>query len=387
MALPARSHAAEALVGGSLEPTPQGPILVARRRYALLHREGSVPLAAALEPPPEVLSLLARSREGSPPPHRLLYLDTETTGLAGGTGTYVFLVGVGFFDGEGFVVHQYFMRDLDEEPALLAALDALLPRFAGVVTYNGRAFDLSLLETRFVLARRPWPESLWHLDLLPAARRVWGSSLTDCRLTTVEAHALGLSRTDDVPGALIPSLYFDYLRRRHPAVLPKLFAHNRQDVLSLVALAGWMGRALSDPEGVSLRAEEYAGLGRLWEPWDGERSQRCYRAALDRRLPEPSRGRLLLRLAELAKRDRRWEEACTLWETAIAGAGFHIRPWEELAKYHEHRSRDVPRASCLVTEALRRARAAAADPLVIERLTYRLARLTRRLGDGRASPA
>lgn len=367
----------------TLEPTPHGPILVARRRYPLHHRQGVIPLEHALEISPEILRLLGR-REECPAAHRLLYLDTETTGLAGGTGTYLFLVGVGFFENGQFVVQQYFMQDLDEEPALLSALQPLLRRFEGVVTYNGRAFDLVLLETRFVLARQPWPGVPWQMDLLPLARKLWASRLADCRLVTVEGHVLGLRREDDVPGSLIPSLYFDYLHRRTPGVLPRLFAHNREDILSLVALAGWVGRALSEPEGVPLSAEEYAGAGRLWEPWNRERSRQCYQAALAQGLPDPEQERLLLRLAALAKRERQWEEACALWEAAIEGAGrFHFRPWEELAKYHEHRSRDLAGAYGLVAEALRRARAAQAPPEILDRLGYRFARLYRRL---RAEP-
>ncbi len=161
----------EAAVGGHLEEMPEGAIVVARRRFSLQHRYGSVPLAAALEASPQILGLLSRTSAESPPARQLLYLDIETTGLAGGTGTYPFLVGVGFFEGGSFVVQQHFLRDLHEEPALLSKLHALLPRFQGLVTYNGRTFDLSLLETRFILARRPWPGTLWHLDLLPAARK------------------------------------------------------------------------------------------------------------------------------------------------------------------------------------------------------------------------
>lgn len=375
-----RSLALEAVVGGSLEETSHGPVFVACRRYPLHQRQGSIPLGAALGASPEILSLLSRRSAASPRPDRLLYLDTETTGLAGGTGTYPFLVGVGCFEDEGFVVRQYFMRDLDEEPALLSALHALLPRFDGCVTYNGRAFDLSLLETRFVLARRPWPDPPWHLDLLPAARRLWASKLSDCRLVTVEAHALGLRRENDLPGSLIPAVYFEYLRRRSAALLPKLFAHNRQDLLSLAALAGWMGRALSEPGRVSLSADEYVGLGRLWEPWSPERGRQCYQTALDRGLQGPERERLLLRLADLAKRESRWEEACTLWEEAIReSADFHLSPWEELAKYHEHRSRDLPEAFRVVAEALSLARARQVHPNVLEVLTHRLARLSRRL--------
>ncbi len=378
----------QAVVDSSLEETPQGPILVVRCRYPLHHRQGVVPLESALEVSPEILRLLSRSAEPSPAPHRLLYLDTETTGLAGGTGTYPFLVGAGFFEDGSFVLQQYFMRDLDEEPALLAALHALLPRFDGLVTYNGRAFDLSLLETRFVLARQPWPGVRWHLDLLPAARRLWSRRLSDCRLVTVEGHALGLRREDDVPGSLIPALYFEYLRHRTPAALPKLFTHNRQDLLSLVALAGWVGLALGEPERVPLSAEEYVGLGRLWERWSVERSRQCYRAALACGLPALDRERLLLRLADLAKRERQWGDACALWGKAIAGAsGFHSRPWEELAKYHEHRSRDLPEAWRIVTEALSHARTAQACQETLNSLTHRLARLSRRLQLQRVSTA
>ncbi|MEK6665539.1 MAG: ribonuclease H-like domain-containing protein, partial [candidate division NC10 bacterium] len=222
------------LVGGREEVTPHGRLLVARREYQLHVRHGELPLGSALEAPPDVLRLLSRQSPSESAPKRLLYLDTETTGLAGGTGTYAFLVGAGFFDGDRFVLAQYFMRDLDEEPALISAMAALLADFDGVVTYNGRGFDLPLLETRFVLSRRPWPQHLSHLDLLPPARRLWSSRLPDCRLGTIEARVLGLERVDDVPGALIPSLYFHYLRSRRAEALQPVFEHNRLDVLSLV---------------------------------------------------------------------------------------------------------------------------------------------------------
>lgn len=370
----------ERLVGGAVVETARGPILAVRRVYHIEHRYGALSLRTALQASAEVLSLVSRGGEGAPAADRLLYLDTETTGLAGGTGTYIFLVGAGFFAGETFVVEQYFMRDLDEEPALLAALEALLPRFQGLVTYNGRAFDLSLLETRFILSRRAWPTDLWQLDLLHPARRLWGIRLPDCRLVTLEAEVLGWKRRDDVPGSLIPALYFEYLRRRQLGALPRVFDHNRQDVLSLVALTGWVARALSEPEGLHLSGAEYGGLGRLWEPRSCERARHCYRAALHRELPTRERERLLLRLAALAKRRARWEEACALWETAIAGTGeFNIRPWEELAKYYEHARRDIPVARRVVTDALSRAQADGARPVALHALTRRLARLTRRL--------
>jgi len=198
-----RTGSLEDLLGGSLEETDKGQVLCVRRRFVAGHCHGRQPLDAARAMAHHPLALLARSGEPPKGP-RLLYLDTETTGLAGGTGTYAFLVGVGFFDGDEFEVRQYFMRDLDEEPALLAALDPLLREVDGLVTYNGAGFDLPLLETRFVLARRRWPGALPHLDLLPAARRLWSARLSDCRLATVEQHALGFERAGDLPSSFAP---------------------------------------------------------------------------------------------------------------------------------------------------------------------------------------
>ncbi|MFQ5810601.1 MAG: ribonuclease H-like domain-containing protein, partial [Armatimonadota bacterium] len=222
--------------------------------------------------------------------------------------------------------------------------------------------------------------------LLRPARRLWASRLPDCRLITVEGAVLGWARRDDVPGSLIPALYFEYLRRRHPGALPRVFDHNRQDILSLVVLTGWVARAFNEPERLSLSAEEYVGLGRLWEPWNRERAYQCYRAALELGLSSPERETLLLRLAALAKRGAQWEDACALWETAIAGMRrFDIRPWEELAKYYEHRGRDFSTAQQIVTEALGRAEGDGVPPAVLDSLSHRLVRLTRRLSQAASS--
>jgi uncharacterized protein YprB with RNaseH-like and TPR domain len=375
-----RVRSLEELLGGEVAETERGRVLLVRRRFHLEHRHGRQPLGPAREMAPASLGLLGRDGGAPPHPRRLLFLDTETTGLAGGTGTYAFLVGVGFFDGEDFEVRQYFMRDLDEEPALLAALEGLFRGFEGFVTYNGRGFDLPLLETRFVLGRRRFPGGAFHVDLLGPARALWRTRLEDCRLATLERHVLGFTREDDLPGALIPSAYFEYLRRKHPGELPRIFDHNRHDILSLAALAGWVAGALERAPLAGLAPDELVGLGRLWEAADPERALSCYRAALGLGLPSPGRERLLLRLAAWEKRLRRWEEARRLWEAA-AGAehGFDPRPWEEIAKVHEHRQRDLATARAVVQEALDRARRFRAPARVLEAFQYRLARLTRRL--------
>jgi uncharacterized protein len=367
----------ERVVDGELVDTGPGSLVVVRREYPLTHRHGGEPLGDALDAPLPLLAQVARVDGEIGDAEGLLFLDTETTGLAGGTGTYAFLVGVAFVEGSRVVTTQFFMRDFDDEPALLAALEPLLARATGVVTFNGAGFDLPLLETRFVLARRRWPAALPHLDLLRPARRVWTGWLSDCRLSTLESTVLGHAREDDVPGAFIPLIYFDYLRSRRAAPLRRVFEHNRADVLTLVALLGWFGRALA--AGAGLRSEELAGLGRLWEPVDLEKSLACYRAALADGLPEPVARWTRLRLAWWEKRAARWEAACTLWEAARAREVFDPRPWEELAKYHEHRARDLAAARAIVEDALGLARAAGATSRVLEAFTYRLDRLNRRL--------
>jgi hypothetical protein len=368
----------ERVVQGDVIHTEAGPLVAVRREYPLSHRHGRVPLGHAGAIPAEVLPLIA-SPPGAAPPGggRLLFLDVETTGLAGGTGTYAFLVGVGWLECDRFVVAQYFMRDFDEEPALLAALDGLLRGADGLVTFNGCGFDLPLLETRFILQRRPWAAPGPHLDLLYPARRVWWAHLDDCRLNTLERQVLGLTREDDVPGALIPSLYFEFLRTRRAAPLARVFHHNRADVLSLAALLGWFGQALSGGA-VELGPGELAGLGRLWERVDPERSAACYRAALAAGLGGWHAHRVRLRLARWEKRRARWEAACALWEASTRG-GFDPRPWEELAKYYEHRRRELARAYALVVEAVEAAVSAGAPPRVLDALARRRRRLERRL--------
>src|SRR5262249_33394393 len=185
---------------------------------------------------------------------------------------------------------------------------------------------------------------------------------------------------DDLPGALIPSAYFDYLRVKRTDELPRVFDHNRHDVLSLAALAGWVAVALARAPEADRHPEELLGLGRIWEAADPERGLACYRMSLDRGLPSPWRERLLLRLGAIEKRRTRWEAARVYWQAVIdAERPFDPRPWEEIAKVHEHRRRDPGAAHRVVEEALARARRASAPESVVAAFEHRLGRLNRRL--------
>ena len=316
----------EEVLGGELVDTGEGKLLVVRREFPLSHQHGRQTLGAVLDTPLDVLSAVARAERPIEDARRLLFLDAETTGLAGGTGTYAFLVGAAWLEDDRLVLAQHFMRDFDEEPALLGALRPLLERASGLVTFNGATFDLPLLETRFLMTRRRWP-TLPHLDLLRPARRV--------------------------------------------------LAHNRDDILTLVGLLGWFGKALTTREALS--AGELGGLGRLWEPVDVERALECYRGALAAGLSGAPAQTVRLQLARWEKRFARWDAACLLWEEAARDAGFDPRPWEELAKFHEHRRRDFAAARAVVQDALGLAEDAGVPPRVREAFAYRRARLDRRL--------
>jgi uncharacterized protein YprB with RNaseH-like and TPR domain len=278
-----------------------------------------------------------------------VFLDTETTGLAGGAGTAAFLIGLGWFAGERFHVRQYFMRDYHEEAALLHALAAELGRFDRLVTFNGKMFDLPLLDARFRLNRARFPLSgAPHLDLLHPARRLWKARLESCRQQSLEAGLLGLERSGDIPGAEIPQVYFDWVRRRDARMLARVFEHNRQDIVSLAALAVLACQWVE--EGRAEDARDVYSLARVLErARQFERSEAEYRRALA--LDAGAlRGAVLLRLAWRAKRAGEHERAAALWKEAAAAG--EVEAWRELAMHHEHRSRDFEQALAAVAGGL-----------------------------------
>jgi uncharacterized protein YprB with RNaseH-like and TPR domain len=286
------------------------------------------------------------------------FLDTETTGLAGGSGTAAFLIGLGYVDGERFRVRQYFMRDYHEEAALLHALAEDLGRFRYLVTFNGKMFDVPLLDARYRLNRERFPlAGVPHFDLLHPARRLWKARLESCRLQSLEAALLRFTRVGDIAGEQIPQIYFDFVRRRDARALARVFEHNRLDIVSLAALAvlacGWVeeGRA-EDPRDVY-------SLGRVLERARlYERSETEYRRALALD-PGPLRGAALMRLAMRAKRTADHATAVALFEEAAESG--ELIALRELAVHHEHRSRDLMAAQDAIERALRWLGGAAPD--------------------------
>lgn len=284
-----------------------------------------------------------------------LFLDTETTGLSGGTGTYVFLIGAARFrDGE-FVLRQFFLQDLHQERALLQALDEFAQGCTGLVSFNGKCFDVPLLANRHIMQRsRLRLPAHCHLDLLWPARRIWSRRLPSCALSALEREVLAVERQGDIPGALIPELYFRYLRTKEALPLAPVFEHNRRDVLALAALAVALCAAAAEPVEYLKHPVDLLALGRLLlRRRDYLLAEQCHVQALTGGLPRAERGWAWIGLAEIYSRTERREEAVPLLQSAArlggpAGLDAAIR----LAKYLEHRARDYAAAEAMTALAL-----------------------------------
>jgi uncharacterized protein YprB with RNaseH-like and TPR domain len=340
----------EELVEGMRVENERGEFFLVETAVHLEVRHGDVPLSRFHAIEPSTISVLTAEPDLEDFDLRqAVFLDTETTGLAGGAGTAAFLIGVGWVDGERFRVRQYFMRDYHEEAALLHGLAEELRRFDRLVTFNGKMFDVPLLDARFRLNRCRFPlAEAKHLDLLHPARRLWKARLESCRLQSLEAGLMGLRRAGDIPGEEIPQVYFDWVRRRDARMLARVFEHNRQDIVSLAALAvlacQWVeeGRA-EDPRDVYSLARVLE-RARLYD-----RSEAEYRRALDLG-PGALRGPALLRLAWRAKRAGDEPRAAALW--FAAGEAGEVEGWRELAMHHEHRTKDLDEALAAVARGM-----------------------------------
>jgi len=340
-ALPGREHA-----------TPHGAFQLIEERYPLSQRHGHLSFEALLTHEAATLAKLARAPQlASADVRRLAFLDTETTGLAGGAGTLAFLIGVGVFEAEHFVLRQYFLRRPDEEAAVLTQLTRDLKAHAGWVTFNGRAFDLPLLGTRFTLNRqrndfRQRP----HLDLLFPARTLYRGRLASCALSSLEQHVLGVPRShDDVPGELIPEMYVRYLQTGETGDMRRVIYHNAIDILSMVTLAAHLLEVFSTEAGEAgrrvLSAADHLRLA-MWHDHEGRaaEAEAAYRRALAGKLALEDRAAALLRFAALLKRHNRRAEAVPLWEQLASFSAEDSLACVELAKYYEWKAADLPQA-------------------------------------------
>jgi uncharacterized protein YprB with RNaseH-like and TPR domain len=324
-------------------------------------------------------------------PRQWLFLDTETTGMAGGSGTYAFLVGIAWWDAGGLEVEQLFMREHSEEHSLLLALAERMAERRVLVTFNGKSFDWPLLETRYRMTRTikpPAPRA--HLDFLHPARNLWRLRLGSARLPELERHVLGWNRGADVMSELIPSMYFDFLRGGAPEPLVPIFHHNQMDLRGLAALATRVLALLANPEEHGHDPLELFGVSRICERRGDLRARRLYERSINSELPEDAQRKARRSLALLAKRAGDLSQAEEVWANMLGSSREGLEAYEQLAIFYERRARDHHRAAALAREALKvlrkSSRLGTVEPNVCSRyksrFQRRLARLERRTKQG-----
>jgi len=311
---------------------------------------------------------------------RALFIDTETTGLSGGAGTLAFLVGLGWAEPERFVTTQYLALDYAGEPDMLAALALQMERFDYAVTFNGKSFDMPLLETRFTLARmRDQWRALAPIDLLHPARRVWKLRLADCSLSNLEDKVLGMPRQGDIPGAEIPTRYFDFLKTGDMALLDAVISHNRQDIIAMLALLLELNRVFSMGRDIPLVADRFSVGRSLLRGGLTEGAIECFDSVAEEREPRAIAGAAHMQLSLISKRRHNYVSACAHWQAMIDMGEGHVTPYVELAKVCEHRARDFARALALTERAIEIAGGEGPAGILITPLKERRLRLLRKM--------
>jgi len=346
----------EEILSGKFIKTPFGQSFVRENFFPNDYMCGDTLLSQIFKSSTHKLShLVGDKRISEIDIRKTVFLDTETTGLSGGAGTFIFLIGLGYFTENQFCVRQYFMRDYDEEQALLSALNELLLKFESVITYNGKSFDLPLMETRFIMSGMEMNlKNPAHLDLLYPVRRLWKRRLENCSLSTVEREILGVYRENDVPGYLVPEIYFRYLRTGDARDIKGVFEHNLQDILSLVVLTAKINDFFREPLNNNFYPLDIFSLGKIYDKRkEYIKSSFYYNEALKSNLPGEEFLEALKLISFTYKRLEKWEEAEKVWkETINKSREFIYYPYEELAKYYEHHLKDYKKAEEVVDEAL-----------------------------------
>jgi uncharacterized protein len=380
-------------------------------QWAAGDRYGHQPVAAYAPDPAAPIGLFdPRVRGLADWADRIVFFDIETTGLSGGAGTLAFLAGCGWFEPEGFRVRQFFLQGPAAEPAMLDALAEVFASASLLVTFNGRTFDVPVMETRWAFHRRPCPvEGLPHVDMLPPARRLWGRQPDDpvgsgrvmrdprdpesgCSLSSLERSLLGVRRAHDVAGFEIPARYFQFLRTGDTSLIDDVLEHNRCDLLSLAGLTSQALRLACDGPEACRAPSEQAALGRLYErAGDIDRAVRAYELAAASGSGAVRR-HALARLAVTMRREARYDAAAAAWQGVLETEPGGRRPLtrlerhavEALAIHHEHRAGNLE-AAARYAEQL----AGATSGRQATEAAHRVGRIQRKLAGrpARAGPA
>jgi uncharacterized protein YprB with RNaseH-like and TPR domain len=337
----------------AFEPLPKEPLQWLENSYALEAKYGRIKIASGLEISSDVLACLSQDNAFKDLDlSTALFIDLETTGLSGGSGVIPFNVGMGYYRDDKFIVGQYFLGEMAEEERMIQELAEFFKErdFQSVVTYNGKSFDIPLLETRFILHRQPFRLSeLPHLDFLFPARRLWSHKYESCRLFHLALHVVQTGRTEDIPSAEIPWRYFQYLQTGNYDLIEPILYHNQEDILSLLGLVVIGAHIFSeDPELCMGDAMDFYGAGKVMaNAGDEEKSVQYFQKALDGNLTDEVTIETKKRLSAHFKRHQDWEKAVTIWEEMTSTevvTPAQLFSFRELAMHLEHRLKNYKEA-------------------------------------------
>ncbi|MGB9812491.1 MAG: ribonuclease H-like domain-containing protein [Thermovenabulum sp.] len=339
-------------IKGEVVKTQYGEHIEKTVVYGKQYEHSGLKLSKILEIPFDELDAIFNNKHKGMDILRTAFLDTETTGLAGGSGTYAFLIGVGFFEKNCFKILQFFMPDYSEEASILVRLNNVLSEFEFLITFNGKVYDIPLLNTRYVINKLDSPlKEIHNLDLLTACRKIFKKRLKSVALSNLEKQLLYMERENDIPGFLIPSVYFNYLRTGEIDGLLPIFYHNQKDILSMVNLLYAVFDVVKNPLYSHIcRDEDYICIGKLYEDrGDFEKSIECYKKALE---TESVKKEAYVRLSLLYKKLNMWDKAVDLWMEMVNKNIDPVFALEELAKYFEHKEKNYEEAVKAAEKAL-----------------------------------
>jgi uncharacterized protein YprB with RNaseH-like and TPR domain len=378
-----QSFPIEDVIDGYYKETPFGLIYIVETQFQLNHRQGSIEIN--FDSIPVLLSELAGDQRLSQFNNSdFIFVDTETSGLGGGIGTLAFLIGAGRFDKSCFNLSQFFLKEPIHEAAQLVALSEFVSSKQGLVTFNGKSFDIPILNSRYIFNNDLPPfKASAHIDILTLARRLWRDRLHSRKLIDLEQEILGFHRThEDVPGWLVPSLYFDYLRSGDARPLSNVFYHNAMDIISMAALLNYITLLLSEPFRYSAEnGLDLVAIGKLFQDCgDYDSAAEIYEKALEYKLPKYLRRKALSNWSFMEKRRENLQIAIELWKHAAADNELfaHI----ELAKYFEHRTKDYIEAIIWTQTAKKLVKSRQFSKVerhqLLPEIEHRLARLNRK---------
>jgi len=370
----------------AFEPLPREPFQFFENAYSLDSRYGKIKISSGLDISGDILSCL--SQEAAFRDLDLstaLFIDLETTGLSGGTGVVPFNIGMGYYRDDKFHVAQYFLGDLAEEERMIQEVGEFFRDmdFRSVVTYNGKGFDLPLLETRFILYRQPLILSdLPHLDFLYPARRLWSHKYESCRLYHLALEVVQTDRSEDIPSAEIPWRYFQYIQTGNFELIEPILYHNQEDILSLLGVVIIGAHIFSEEPDLCMGdAMDFYGAGKIMENIGNvERSVQFFKRALDGSLSDEVSLEAKKRLSSHFKRNQEWEKAVPIWEemtSSRVATPAQLFSFRELAMYLEHKLKRYEEAKKIAEEGF--VLSSGVSSYYERDFSYRLERLRRKI--------